>query len=147
MLFRSPAPYTQLAVSLMASSHGHRNSIGTMPPEDGRPLKRGGGDSGVPRTPHGGTWLTVSGATNDCHQIKRKRALQPCNHVEDNLAGSSNQVLQRGSLPPRAAYLRPEGVHRSMDPHALKSPPERLESTLTESAASPFQAQPAQEYD
>ena len=61
----------------------------------------------------------------------------------DNRAGSSSRcsaarepILSRCSLRGRS--------HRTIDPHALKNPrPCGAESTLTENAASPFQAEPA----
>jgi hypothetical protein len=52
-------------------------------------------------------------------------------------------VLQRGTLTSRAARLQKQSSDDR--PHALKNPrPAGAESTLTENAASPFQAEPRQ---
>ena len=40
----------------------------------------------------------------------------------DNLVGSSNRCLAARGLALRAAHLRPEAIHRTIDPHALKIP-------------------------
>src|SRR5579872_893551 len=60
----------------------------------------------------------------------------------DNPEGSSSRCsAAREVLLPRCTLRG--GSHRTIDPHALKNPaPAGAEPTLTENAASPFQAEP-----
>jgi len=68
--------------------------------------------------------------------------MQPCRGTAWSLI---EPMFQRGSVSSRAVYLHRQEGHRGDGPRCLENPrSEGAESTLTENAAPPFQAEPTQ---
>ena len=66
--------------------------------------------------------------------------------LRDNLVGLIEPMLSSAGIDPLALCMRGKS-HRTIDPHAFASPaPQGAESTLTENAASPFHAEPRQDF-